>query len=81
MNFLFNLVSGLITAYIWILIISSLVSMLAPQIRHPLLNFAQQITNPPLVLIRKNMPFVMQGAIDLSPLVLIIVLQIIRSVI
>lgn len=80
MNLISNLIGGLINVYIWILIISSLITIFAPNFRHPLMNFAYSITNPPLEFIRKNMPFVIQGAVDFSPLVLILGLQLIRAI-
>jgi YggT family protein len=80
MNLVSNLIGGLINVYIWILIISSLIGLFAPHIRHPLLNMAWSITNPPLEFIRKNMPFVVQGPVDFSPLVLIVGLQLIKAI-
>jgi len=80
MNLISNLIGGLISAYIWILIISSLFGLFAPHIKHPLLDFAYSIINPPLEFIRKNMPFVVQGAVDFSPIVLIVALELIRSI-
>lgn len=81
MNLISNLLSGIISIYIWVLIISSLFSIFSPYTRHPLLDFAYSIINPPLAYIRKNMPFVIQGNIDFSPFILILALELIRSVI
>lgn len=79
MSFLVNLTNGLITSYIWIIIIVSLFSMLSPQTKNPILDFLNSIVYPPLKLIREKMPFVVANGVDFSPLVLIIALQLLRA--
>lgn len=79
MNFVFNIINGLITLYIWIIIIVILFSLAAPHIKHPILDFLYSIINPPLEFIREKMPFVIANGIDFSPLVLIIGLQLVRA--
>lgn len=79
MSFLVNLIDGLITSYIWIIIIVSLFSILSPQTKNPILDFLNSIVNPPLKSIREKIPFVIANGVDFSPLVLIIGLQLIRA--
>ncbi len=79
MSFLINLINGLITSYIWIIIIVSLFSIVAPHIKNPILDFLYGMVNPPLKIIREKMPFVVANGVDFSPLVLIIGLQLLRA--
>jgi YggT family protein len=79
MSLIFNIINGLLTLYIWIIIVVILFGLIAPHIKHPVLDFLYSIINPPLEFIRENMPFVVANGIDFSPLVLIIGLQLIRA--
>lgn len=79
MSFIINFISGLLTLYIWIIIIVSLFSIVAPHIKNPILDFLYSMVNPPLKIIREKMPFVIANGVDFSPLVLIIGLQLLRA--
>ncbi len=78
MMFLSNLINGLITLYIWIIIIVSLISIFSPYTRNPVVDMMRRITDPVFGFVREKMPFVVTNGIDFSPLVVIIGLQIIR---
>lgn len=68
-----------IQIYIWIIIISAILSMLQVDPRQPVVEIINRLTEPAFSFIRKKMPFVVVGGLDLSPLVLIIGLQLISS--
>jgi YggT family protein len=69
----------LITLYIWIIIIASLLSFVRPDPYHPLVQALYKLTEPVLGFIREKMPFVVFSGVDLSPLVIIIGLQLIDN--
>lgn len=84
---LFNFISQLITAYIFIVLASVILSWLIGfgiinpynQIARTVWNFLQAVTEPALAPIRRMMPDF--GGIDISPVVLLLGLQFIQSVI
>ncbi|MDD5406132.1 MAG: YggT family protein [Sulfurovaceae bacterium] len=80
MMFLSNLINGLITLYIWVIIIVSLISIIAPHVQNPVVDVLHRITDPVFGFVREKMPFVVSNGIDFSPLVVIIGLQIIRII-
>ncbi len=61
--------------YIWIIIIASLLSFVRPDPYNPIVQTLYRLTEPLLAWIRAKMPFVVFSGIDLSPLVVILGLQ------
>jgi len=72
---LVQLIHTLITIYIWIIIIAALFSFVRPDPYNPLVKFIHQITEPAFAWVRRKMPFVIVGGMDLSPLVILLGLQ------
>ncbi|HHD75417.1 MAG TPA: YggT family protein [Campylobacterales bacterium] len=69
----------MINVYIWIVIISVILSLLQVDPRQPAVELLRRITEPAFKFIRQKLPFVVIGGLDLSPLVLIVSLQLIVS--
>lgn len=65
--------------YIWIIIISALLSFVRPDPYNPIVQILNRLTEPVLDFIRHKMPFVVFSGIDLSPLVIILGLQLIDN--
>lgn len=65
--------------YMWIVIIASLLSFVRPDPYNPIVQILDRLTNPVLDFIRRKMPFVVFSGIDLSPLVVILGLQLIDN--
>lgn len=84
---LFNFISQLITAYIFLIIASVVVSWLIGfgivnpynQFARMIWNFLQAVTEPALRPIRRMMPDL--GGIDISPIVLLLALQFVQQVV
>jgi YggT family protein len=76
---LVELLHTVIEIYIWIIIISVVLSYIRPnpshQIARQILQVIDQLTQPPLDLIKKKMPFVMSSGMDFSPIVLLLGLK------
>ncbi len=66
--------------YKWIIIIAAVVSWIRPDPYHPIIRFLYAVTEPVLYSVRRLMPFVMVGGVDLSPIVVILALQFIGQV-
>ena len=79
MNFILQPIVLFIQIYIWIVIIATILSMLQADSRQPLVELLHRLTEPAFRFIRQKMPFSVIGGLDLSPLVLIVGLQLISS--
>ena len=65
--------------YIWIVIISALLSFVRPDPYNPIVQILNRLTEPVMNFIRQKMPFVVFSGIDLSPLVVILGLQLVDN--
>jgi YggT family protein len=63
-----------ITLYIWVVIIAALISFVQPDPYNPIVQTLRRVTEPVYAQVRRYIPTVF-GGIDLSPLVVIFVLQ------
>jgi len=70
-----QLLHTVINLYIWIVIISALLSFVRPDPSNPIVQILYRLTDPIYNFIRQKLPFVVFSGIDLSPLVIIIGLQ------
>jgi YggT family protein len=65
--------------YIWIVIITALLSFVRPDPHNPIVQILYRLTEPVYDFIRRKMPFVVFSGIDLSPLVIILGLQLLDN--
>jgi len=76
---LFQTLHTVINLYIWIVIIAALLSFVRPDPHNPIVQALYRLTEPVLGFIRAKMPFVVFSGIDLSPLVVILGLQLVDN--
>jgi len=74
-----QLLHTVINLYIWIIIIAALLSFVRPDPRNPIVQILYRLTEPLYDVLRRKMPFLIIGGIDLSPLVIILGLQFIDT--
>jgi YggT family protein len=74
-----QLLHTVINVYIWIVIISALLSFVRPDPSNPIVQTLNRLTEPVYDFVRKKMPFVVLSGIDLSPIVILLTLQFIDS--
>jgi YggT family protein len=74
-----QLVSTLLTVYMWAVIISALLSWVNPDPYNPIVRFLRNATEPVFERVRRWMPFVVLGGFDLSPIVVIAAVQILSA--
>jgi len=79
-NTFLGMLVSLIQIYIWIIIIAALMSFINPDPYNQIVQAIRKLTEPAFAFVRQKMPFVVVSGIDLSPLVLIFVLNIISSI-
>ncbi|MFA6138679.1 MAG: YggT family protein [Sulfurimonas sp.] len=65
----------LVNVYIWVIIISSLLSFVNPDPYNPIVQFLHRVTHPAYSLVRKYVKTNING-IDLAPLVIVISLEV-----
>ncbi|WP_298692507.1 YggT family protein [uncultured Sulfuricurvum sp.] len=70
-----GIVHSLLTVYIWVVIIGALLTWVRPDPYNPIVQIIYRLTEPAYRLIRKMMPTVFNG-LDLAPIILIIILQV-----
>ncbi|OIP54188.1 MAG: hypothetical protein AUK54_06960 [Helicobacteraceae bacterium CG2_30_36_10] len=71
-----SLFTGLVNVYIWVVIVTALLSFVNPDPYNPIVQFLRRVTNPAYSLVRRLMKTNFNG-LDLAPLVIIIGLQIV----
>ena len=67
-----EVLSSLLTIYLWIVIIAALLTWVNPDPRNPIVRFLYSVTEPLFQQVRRRLPFVYAASIDFSPLVVIL---------
>jgi len=70
-----GIIISLINVYIWVIIISALLSFVNPDPFNPIVQFLYRVTNPAYELVRRYIPTNM-GGLDFAPFIIIIALQV-----
>ena len=73
-----QVLSVVLTIYMWIIIIRALLSWVNPDPYNPIVRFLYNVTEPALAQIRRRLP-INFGAIDLSPLILILAIMLVSA--
>jgi len=74
-----QLIHFIIVIYIWIIIISAILSFIQLDPRNPIVDILNKLTFPAFNFVREKLPFVVYSGIDLSPIVIIFGLQFIDT--
>ena len=83
-NILFALarvLDTLLSLYFWIVIIAALITWVRPDPYSPVVRMLNRLTEPVLYRIRKWLPFTYMNGLDLSPVVVLVIIQLIQSII
>ncbi len=64
--------------YFWIVIISALISWVNPDPYNPIVRILRNLTEPVFMRVRRWLPFVFLGGLDLSPVVVLLAIQFAR---
>ncbi|MCF8103969.1 MAG: YggT family protein [Desulfohalobiaceae bacterium] len=67
-----------LSIYFWIIIISAVLSWVNPDPYNPLVRIIYSLTEPVLYKIRRTLPFVFIGGVDLSPIVVLFAIQFLK---
>lgn len=69
-----------LTLYIWVIIISALLSWVRPDPYNPIVRTLHALTEPLFWRVRQRLPFTYVNGIDLSPVVVILIIYFINMV-
>lgn len=70
----------LLTMYWWIVVIAVLLTWVNPDPYNPIVRFLRGVTEPVFYQIRRRLPFIVISGIDLSPIVVLLLIEVIRMV-
>ena len=76
-----QVISFLLTAYFWVVIAASIITWVNPDPYNPIVRFLRSATDPVLYRIRRYFPFVVVGGLDLSPVVVLLAVQVAQIVV
>src|SRR5204862_6197814 len=80
-RFVADALSLLLNFYFWLIIIGAVLSWVSPDPRNPIVRFIYGVTEPVLYQVRRRLPFVIVGGLDLSPIVVILAIMFAQTVI
>lgn len=76
-----QILDAVLSVYFWIVIAAVVLSWVNPDPYNPVVRTIYRLTEPVLYRIRKWIPFTMMGSLDLSPVVLLLGLQLANTII
>ena len=71
----------LLTLYFWVVIISALLTWVRPDPYNPVVRTLNALTEPVLYRIRKWLAFTYISGLDLSPIVVLVAIQLVQSIV
>ncbi|GAB6035978.1 hypothetical protein JCM15519_05370 [Fundidesulfovibrio butyratiphilus] len=75
---LMGIVGIVLNLYFWVVIVATLLTWVRPDPYNPIVRFLRAITEPVFYRVRRLMPFVMIGGFDLSPIVVLLLIQFVQ---
>jgi len=76
---LLQVVVGLLDVYFWVILVRALLSWVSPDPYNPIVRFLTLVTEPVLRPFRRLLPPHRTGGLDLSPLVVLLLIQFVRN--
>ncbi len=74
-----NILDLILTVYFWLIIARALISWVEPNPYNSIVNFLYSVTEPVLEQVRRIVPMI--GGFDLSPIAVLILIQVVKQVI
>ncbi len=78
---LISFIGWLLDLYSWVIIAAALITWVSPDPRNPIVRFLTRATEPVLEPVRRLLPPWKTGGLDLSPLIVLIVIQFVQRVV
>ena len=67
--------------YSVVIMIAVLISLVSPDPFNPIVQFLRSVTEPLFAWVRRRIPFAVVGMIDLSPIVVLLIIQLLQMVV
>lgn len=74
-----GIVDAVLSLYFWIVIASAVLSWVNPDPYNPIVRIIRNLTEPVFYKVRKLLPFTNLSGLDLSPVVVLLAIQFIKS--
>ena len=75
------ILSKLLWIYSIVIMVGVLISWVSPDPFNPVVQFLRAMTEPVFAWVRRRLPFAVIGMIDLSPLVVLLIIQLLQMVV
>jgi YggT family protein len=72
------LVNTVLKLYFWVIIIAAVLSWVRPDPYNPIVRFLTAITEPVFYRVRRWLPFLVFGGVDLTPVVVLLAVEFLR---
>lgn len=76
-----TILDSVLSIYSWVVIIATLLTWVRPDPYNPIVRTLNALTEPVFYRIRKHLPFTFIGGIDLSPVVALLGIQLLKLVV
>jgi YggT family protein len=72
------LVNTVLKLYFWVIIVAALLSWVKPDPYNPIVRFLRAVTEPVFYQVRRLLPFLVIGGVDLTPIVVLLAVEFLR---
>jgi YggT family protein len=72
------LVNTVLKLYFWVIIVAALLSWVRPDPYNPIVRFLRAVTEPVFYRVRRLLPFLVIGGVDLTPIVVLLAVEFVR---
>jgi YggT family protein len=72
------LVNTVLKLYFWIIIVAALLTWVRPDPYNPIVRFLRAVTEPVFYRVRRLLPFLVLGGVDLTPIVVLLAVEFLR---
>lgn len=76
-----SVLGALLNLYFWIVIVAAVITWVRPDPYNPIVRVLRTLTEPVFYYVRKWMPFTYRAGIDFSPVVVLLVIQLVNQII
>ena len=76
-----TVLGSLLNIYFWIVIISAVLSWVKPDPYNPVVRALRLLTEPVFYRVRKWLPFTYMSGLDFSPVVVLLVIELVNSIV
>lgn len=76
-----SVLSTLLNLYFWIVIVAAVITWVRPDPYNPIVRALRMMTEPAFYYVRKWMPFTYRAGLDFSPVVVLLVIQLVDQIV